>query len=96
MSPKITFTSTSNGRLFVSAIPQGVCSMQIDVALRDGIIEDVAFIGGCSGNSQGLASLLKGMKVTDAIQRLEGIDCGGKHTSCPDQLAQLLKQITNQ
>ena len=64
--------------------------MEIDV--DGGVIRDVRVVGGCSGNLQGICSLLRGMKVEDAIARMEGIRCGGKATSCPDQLAQALKQ----
>lgn len=71
---------------------RGVCSRQISVEINDGIIESVRFIGGCSGNTQGISALVKGMKVGEAISRLEGIDCGGRGTSCPDQLAKALKQ----
>ena len=91
MSPRIIFNHTDGTRQTVSAIPMGVCSQQIDVVVEDGIIAKVAFSGGCSGNTQGLSALLQGMKVTDAIQRLQGIDCNYKGTSCPDQLAQVLK-----
>lgn len=69
-----------------------VCSQQIAVAVKDGIILEAAFAGGCQGNTTGIAALVRGMKVEDAIARLEGIDCGGKGTSCPDQLAKTLKK----
>ena len=69
----------------------GVCSRQILFDIEDGIIKDLSFIGGCNGNTQGIAKLVKGMKVTDVIERLKGIDCGGRGTSCPDQLAQALE-----
>lgn len=68
-----------------------VCSQQIAYAVKDGIIIEAAFAGGCSGNTQGVCALVKGMKVEDAISRLEGIDCGGRGTSCPDQLARALR-----
>lgn len=70
---------------------QAVCSQQIGIAVKDGIILEAAFAGGCSGNTQGICSLVKGMRVEDAIPRLEGIRCGAKETSCPDQLARALK-----
>lgn len=70
----------------------GTCSRRIDIELEDGIIRSVTFTGGCHGNTQGIASLVRGMKAADAIARLEGIDCRGKGTSCPDQLAKALKQ----
>lgn len=72
--------------------PRGVCSRHINIVINDGIIESVKFMGGCSGNTQGVAALVKGMKVEDAIARLEGINCNGKGTSCPDQLAIALKE----
>lgn len=70
---------------------RGVCSRMIDIEIEDNIIQRVQYHGGCSGNTQGVAALVKGMKVSDAIDRLEGIRCGFKSTSCPDQLAQALK-----
>lgn len=69
----------------------GTCSQMIQLELDGDIIKSVEFIGGCSGNTQGVASLVKGMKAEDAIARLEGIQCGPRPTSCPDQLAQALK-----
>lgn len=73
--------------------PRGVCSRNIDIEVSDGgIIESVKFTGGCNGNTQGISALVKGMKVSEAIERLEGIDCKGKGTSCPDQLAKALKE----
>ena len=71
---------------------QSVCSRSIDIDVEDGTIISVKFNGGCAGNTQGVASLLKGMKVEEAIERLEGIRCGFKPTSCPDQLAKALKK----
>lgn len=68
-----------------------VCSKQIAFAVKDGVILEAGFMGGCSGNTQGVAALVAGMKVEDAIARIEGIKCGGKATSCPDQLAKALK-----
>ncbi len=70
---------------------QGTCSRQIEIALEDGIIRSVRFEGGCHGNTQGISRLVQGMKATEAIERLEGIDCHGKGTSCPDQLARALR-----
>lgn len=71
--------------------PRGVCSRAFQIEVEDGIIQAVQIVGGCDGNLKGLSSLLKGMKVEEAVQRLEGIRCGGKPTSCPDQLAKALK-----
>lgn len=73
--------------------PTGVCSQQIEIVVDGDIIRKVTFYGGCSGNTQGVAALLEGMPIKQAIQRLRGIDCHGKGTSCPDQLAQALEQI---
>lgn len=73
--------------------PQGVCSQLIDIDVKDGIIESVQFTGGCNGNTQGVAALVKGMKVEEAISRLKGIRCGFRSTSCPDQLAQALESM---
>ena len=75
-----------------SYAPKGVCSSRIDLELDGDIIKSVQFTGGCHGNLQGISALLRGMKVEEAIGRLEGIRCGGKPTSCPDQLARALKQ----
>ncbi|MBQ1192660.1 MAG: TIGR03905 family TSCPD domain-containing protein [Lachnospiraceae bacterium] len=72
--------------------PKGVCSRQIDIQLENGRIESVKFVGGCNGNTQGISALVKGMDIDDAISRLEGITCGARGTSCPDQLAKALKQ----
>lgn len=71
---------------------KGVCSRMIKLELDGDIIRSVEFVGGCSGNTQGVARLVEGMKVDDAIARMEGIQCGPRPTSCPDQLAQALKQ----
>ena len=72
---------------------QGTCSTQVDIVTNGDIIENVAFYGGCNGNLQGISILVKGMKIDDAIKKLEGITCGFKSTSCPDQLAKALKQL---
>ena len=71
---------------------KGVCSRSIEVVVEDGVIESVKFIGGCSGNTQGVAALATGMTVEEVIDRLGGIKCGMKSTSCPDQLANALKE----
>lgn len=68
-----------------------VCCKQIAVAVKDGVIMEARFMGGCPGNTVGVAALIRGMKTSDAIARLEGIRCGGKPTSCPDQMAKTLK-----
>ena len=74
----------------------GVCSSMIHVELDGDKINDVYFVGGCNGNLQGISSLVKGMKVEDAIERLDGIKCGSKATSCPDQLAKALREAIAQ
>jgi uncharacterized protein (TIGR03905 family) len=71
---------------------RGTCSREIYVAYENDEICEVRFFSGCSGNTAGISSLVRGMKISDAIERLEGIKCGMKSTSCPDQLAQALKQ----
>ncbi len=76
----------------INYTPRGVCSRNITIEVTGGIIDSVKFMGGCNGNTQGVAALVKGMKVTEAIERLEGINCNGKGTSCPDQLAKALKE----
>lgn len=68
----------------------GVCSQKIDLELDGNVIKTVAFTGGCHGNLQGVARLVEGMTVEDAVSRIKGIRCGYKETSCPDQLAQAL------
>ena len=72
--------------------PKGVCSRLMRVEVEDGIIRQVELQGGCSGNLQGISRLLVGMPVQQAIERMEGVRCGGKPTSCPDQLAKALRQ----
>lgn len=71
--------------------PSGVCSQGIDFELEDGIIKEVRFTGGCSGNTQGVAALIKDMSAEEAIKRLKGLKCGFRSTSCPDQLAKALE-----
>ena len=75
-----------------SYIPRGVCSRKIDVTVEDGVVKDVRFTGGCSGNTQGVAALCIGRKPEELIPLMEHINCGGKGTSCPAQLAIALKQ----
>ncbi|MBP5427811.1 MAG: TIGR03905 family TSCPD domain-containing protein [Clostridia bacterium] len=73
----------------------GTCSRQIDVTLDGDVVSEVVFHNGCRGNTQGVAALVKGMKAEEAIARLSGIDCGGRGTSCPDQLARALTDMLN-
>ena len=72
--------------------PRGVCSRKMTIEIEDGIIRSVRVDGGCSGNLQGISRLVEGMPVDEAISRMDGIRCGWKNTSCPDQMAQALKQ----
>ena len=71
---------------------RGVCSRSIDVTVENDTIVEVTYHGGCSGNTQGVAALVKGMRIEEAIARLSGIRCGFKSTSCPDQLATALRE----
>ena len=66
---------------------KGTCSTQIDLDVEDGIVKNVKFTGGCNGNLQGVAKLVEGMKAEEVIEKLRGIKCGFKNTSCPDQLS---------
>ncbi|MBR5230107.1 MAG: TIGR03905 family TSCPD domain-containing protein [Firmicutes bacterium] len=76
--------------------PQGICPRVIYLDMEDGIIKDVEFVGGCNGNLQGISSLVKGMKAEDVIEKVQGIRCGMKATSCPDQLCQAIKAASQQ
>lgn len=70
----------------------GTCSRAIEYEVQDGIVKSVKFVGGCSGNTQGIAKLVEGMKVEDVIEKLKGVRCGMRPTSCPDQLAKALSE----
>ncbi len=72
---------------------KGTCSRQIKIETEGDVVKSVEFVGGCSGNTQGICRLVKGMKVDDVIAKLEGVRCGFKETSCPDQLAKALKKM---
>ena len=72
--------------------PKGICATAIDFDIRDGRVYDVVFTNGCDGNHKGISALIEGMKVEEAIERLSGITCGPRRTSCPDQLAEALKE----
>ena len=83
-----------DGIRYVVATPSAkVCSKQIDIEIKDGIIQKVVYTRGCEGNAKGIGALIKDMSVEEAIRRLEGINCGKRGTSCPDQLAQILKAL---
>lgn len=75
-------------------IPRGVCSRKITFEITDGIVHNVRFAGGCSGNTQGVAALAEGMKAEEVIAKLSGIRCGFKGTSCPDQMAKAIMEAT--
>ena len=76
-------------------IPKGVCSRQITIEYDEDTktLGDVSFVGGCNGNLKGIGALIKGMKIDDVIDRLEGTDCRGRGTSCPDQIAKALEEM---
>ena len=83
-----------DGVRYVVATPSAkVCSKQIDIEIKDDVIQKVVYTRGCEGNAKGIGALIKDMKVDEAIKRLEGINCGKRGTSCPDQLARILKTL---
>ncbi len=91
---RIISDETVDGVRYVSAAPSAtVCSKQIDIQIKDGIILSVKYTRGCDGNAKGIGALIKDMSVEEAIRRLEGITCGKRPTSCPDQLAKILKSL---
>lgn len=79
-----------------SFTPHGVCSAKIDFEIEDGIVKNIRFTRGCNGNTQGIARLAEGMRATEVIKRLKGTDCGGRGTSCPDQLALAIEAALEQ
>ena len=87
--PLITFIITFMKHTYY---PKGTCSQVIEFEVIDGIIHNVQFYGGCDGNTQGVGRLVEGMKAEEVVERLEGIHCGFKPTSCPDQLAKAIRQ----
>lgn len=83
-----------DGVRYIVAQPSAkVCSKQIDIEIKDGIIRKVVYTRGCEGNAKGIGALIKDMSVEEAIKRLDGITCGKRGTSCPDQLAKVLKAL---
>ena len=83
-----------DGIRYVTATPSAkVCSKQIDIEIKDNVILKVVYTRGCDGNAKGIGALIKGMTVDEAVRRLEGITCGKRGTSCPDQLAKVLKSL---
>lgn len=94
---KIISDKVEDGVRYIVAAPSAkVCSKQIDIQIKDGIIQSVIYTRGCEGNAKGIGALIKDMTVEDAIRRLDGITCGKRGTSCPDQLAKVLKALENQ
>lgn len=83
---------TKNGVRYITAKPSEiVCSRQIEIQVKGEVIQSVVYTGGCNGNAKGIGALIEGMTVDEAIKRLDGITCGRRPTSCPDQLAQVLR-----
>ena len=75
----------------VNFTPKGVCARNMNFDIEDGVIKNLKVMGGCNGNLKGIARLVEGMKIEDVVSKLEGIDCNGKGTSCPDQLAKAVR-----
>ena len=73
-------------------VPQGICAQRIIVDIEDGVIRDLNIVGGCDGNHKGITALVKGLKVEDVKEKLRGIRCGFRDTSCPDQLSRALEE----
>ena len=91
---KIVSDEVVDGVRYVTATPSAKgCSKQIDIEIKDGIIQKVVYTRGCEGNAKGIGALIKDMSVEEAIRRLDGITCGKRGTSCPDQLARILKAL---
>lgn len=78
-----------------SYIPKGVCSAKIDFEIEDGIVKNIQFTRGCNGNTQGISRLAEGMPAGEVIARLKGLNCNGRGTSCPDQLARAIEEAQN-
>lgn len=90
---KILEDYIKDNQRYITAQPEGVCSYGIKLILNGDIVEGLEFFGGCNGNLKGIASLCKGQRAADVMNRLSGITCGAKNTSCPDQFACLLREI---
>ena len=91
---KIISDKVEDGVRYIVAAPSAkVCSKQIDIQIKDGIIQSVVYTRGCEGNAKGIGALIEDMTVEEAIRRLDGITCGKRGTSCPDQLAKVLKAL---
>ena len=91
---KVISDEVKDGVRYIVATPSAkVCSKQIDIQIKDDVIQSVVYTRGCEGNAKGIGALIKDMKVDEAIRRLDGINCGKRGTSCPDQLAKILKSL---
>lgn len=91
---KVVSDEVKDGVRYIIATPSAkVCSKQIDIQIKDDVIQSVVYTRGCEGNAKGIGALIKDMKVDEAIRRLDGINCGKRGTSCPDQLAKILKSL---
>ncbi len=91
---KVVSDEVKDGVRYIVATPSAkVCSKQIDIQIKDDVIQSVVYTRGCEGNAKGIGALIKDMKVDEAIRRLDGINCGKRGTSCPDQLAKILKSL---
>ena len=91
---QIVSDKVEDGIRYVVATPSAkVCSKQIDIEIKGNVIQSVVYTRGCEGNAKGIGALIKDMTVEEAIRRLEGINCGKRGTSCPDQLAKVLKAL---
>ena len=91
---QIVSDKVEDGIRYVVATPSAkVCSKQIDIEIKGNVIQSVVYTRGCEGNAKGIGALIKDMTVEEAIRRLEGINCGKRGTSCPDQLAKVLKSL---
>ena len=91
---KVVSDEVKDGVRYIVATPSAkVCSKQIDIQIKDDVIQSVVYTRGCEGNAKGIGALVKDMKVDEAIRRLDGINCGKRGTSCPDQLAKILKSL---
>lgn len=76
-------------------ITRGVCSRKIEFDIEGNVVKNVRFFSGCNGNTQGVSRLVEGMDANEAVRRLKGIDCNGRGTSCPDQLAKAISEVIN-
>ena len=96
MCVKIILQLGENMKEVIQYQTHGTCCKLMNIELEDDTVKDVEFLGGCNGNLKGIRKLIIGMKINDIVQKLEGITCGSKSTSCPDQLAVCLKEYIKQ